>query len=128
MLDLLKSLTIKVKDIAYKLGLIADFVVEQGISDIWTYKKWNSGIAECWGSYMFPTSGGAVQLILPFNMANTAYVVLGTPAHNGSVVTRHGCYNASGNNANAVGSFYYNAILSSYYNVTMNFHVIGRWK
>lgn len=26
----------------------ADYVVEQGTSDIWTYRKWNSGIAECW--------------------------------------------------------------------------------
>lgn len=28
---------------------IADFVVEQGTSGIWTYRKYNSGIAECWG-------------------------------------------------------------------------------
>ena len=27
----------------------ADYVVEQGTSGIWTYRKWNSGIAECWG-------------------------------------------------------------------------------
>lgn len=26
-----------------------DFVVAQGTSDIWTYRKWNSGIMECWG-------------------------------------------------------------------------------
>lgn len=26
-----------------------DYVVEQGTSGIWTYRKWNSGIAECWG-------------------------------------------------------------------------------
>ncbi len=28
-----------------------DFIVEQGTSGIWTYRKWNSGIAECWGRY-----------------------------------------------------------------------------
>lgn len=28
---------------------ITDFVVEQGTTEIWTYRKWNSGIAECWG-------------------------------------------------------------------------------
>ena len=27
----------------------ADFVIQQGTSGIWTYRKWNSGIAECWG-------------------------------------------------------------------------------
>ena len=30
---------------------IKDFVVEQGTSGIWTYRKWNSGVAECWGLY-----------------------------------------------------------------------------
>lgn len=29
---------------------VADFIVEQGTSGIWTYRKWNSGIAECWGT------------------------------------------------------------------------------
>lgn len=28
---------------------ITDFIIEQGTSGIWTYRKWNSGIAECWG-------------------------------------------------------------------------------
>lgn len=28
---------------------INDFVVAQGTSGIWTYRKWNSGVAECWG-------------------------------------------------------------------------------
>ena len=32
----------------------ADYIVEQGTSGIWTYRKWNSGVAECWGTY---TSG-----------------------------------------------------------------------
>ena len=31
--------------------ILADFVVEQGTSGIWTYRKWYSGIAECWGVY-----------------------------------------------------------------------------
>ena len=26
----------------------ADFVVEQGTEGIWYYRKWNSGVAECW--------------------------------------------------------------------------------
>lgn len=31
--------------------LISDHVVEQGTSGIWTYRKWASGIAECWCNY-----------------------------------------------------------------------------
>lgn len=25
-----------------------DYIVDEGVSGIWTYRKWNSGIAECW--------------------------------------------------------------------------------
>ncbi len=32
-------------------GNTKDYVVEQGTSGIWTYRKWNSGVAECWGAY-----------------------------------------------------------------------------
>lgn len=28
----------------------ADWIVEQGTSGVWTYRKWNSGVAECWGT------------------------------------------------------------------------------
>lgn len=28
-----------------------DYVVEQGTSGDWKYRKWNSGIAECWGRH-----------------------------------------------------------------------------
>ena len=27
-----------------------DYIVEQGKSGSWTYRKWNSGVAECWGT------------------------------------------------------------------------------
>ena len=33
------------------------FVVSQGTEGIWTYRKWNSGIAECWGMYQYSTTG-----------------------------------------------------------------------
>lgn len=33
-----------------KLSELGDYVIEQGTSGIWTYRKWNSGIAECWGT------------------------------------------------------------------------------
>lgn len=37
-------------------NILADYVVEQGTSGIWTYRKWNSGIAECWGIYTMASS------------------------------------------------------------------------
>lgn len=45
------------KKLCTKLGLIADYVMETGTDGIWTYRKWNSGVAECWGSKtVTPTS------------------------------------------------------------------------
>ena len=32
-----------------KIHSKADYVIEQGTSGFWNYRKWNSGIAECWG-------------------------------------------------------------------------------
>lgn len=34
-----------------------DFIVEQGTSGTWTYRKWNSGIAECWGQFAHTITG-----------------------------------------------------------------------
>lgn len=34
-------------------GLSADYVVAQGTTGIWTYRKWSSGIAECWGAQSY---------------------------------------------------------------------------
>lgn len=50
MLNIKKTLT-KVLD-----ALKYDYIVEQGTSGIWTYRKWNSGIAECWGAYQFASA------------------------------------------------------------------------
>ena len=38
-------------DLSLKLdkSAVADYIIEQGTNGIWTYRKWNSGIAECWG-------------------------------------------------------------------------------
>ena len=47
-----------------------DFIVEQGTSGIWTYRKWNSGIAECWGreENMTITSGYVTLSPFPSNL------------------------------------------------------------
>lgn len=52
--------------------LKGDFVVEEGTEGIWTYRKWNSGIAECWGntSGAIPTgwSQSGITINLPFTL------------------------------------------------------------
>lgn len=62
-----------------------DYIVEQGTSGIWTYRKWDSGIAECWGATTIRvtsnTASGQVnfsegiQVNLPFTMSDRDYVI-----------------------------------------------------
>lgn len=50
----------------YTIKQLADHVVAQGADGMWTYRKWHSGIAECWGKVEnLSTSGGAVQMNWP---------------------------------------------------------------
>lgn len=51
-------------------ALSVDYVVEEGTSGIWTYRKWNSGIAECWGreENMTITSGYVTLSPFPSNL------------------------------------------------------------
>lgn len=43
--------------INYSGSAAADYIVEQGTTnDGWTFRKWQSGIAECWGSFLHNTT------------------------------------------------------------------------
>ena len=44
------------KDVYVGGDRIDDFIVEQGQSGIWTYRKWKSGKAECWGKQTISTT------------------------------------------------------------------------
>lgn len=46
----------------------ADWVIENGTSGIWTYRKWNSGIAECWGNTTKSVTG--TSMTAPFSGYN----------------------------------------------------------
>lgn len=51
-----------VDSLSYSQIIAIDYVVEQGSSGMWTYRKWNSGVAECWGcetiSFTSPSTYG----------------------------------------------------------------------
>lgn len=112
---------------------VKDYIVEQGTSGGWTYRKWNSGIAECWGRVPLVIITGnysETQVVIPFNMINTDYVVSLTPSNNGSALSTpvRECGVNSGNSVRTVNSFYISAHVSSQYDVLVETNVIGRWK
>lgn len=72
-----------------------DHVVEEGISGIWTYRKWANGIAECWGVHsasfaitgtygnLFYASLGSIAL--PSGLFIVTPVVVATRRQSGSI-------------------------------------------
>ena len=81
----------------------ADCVVKQGTSGIWTYRKWQSGIAECWGVY---TASIAV------NISSPAY----------------GGYRSNGNSVNLPsGLFKANPVVNGTFNTSQGVWLTAMW-
>lgn len=115
---------------------IADYVVEQGVSGMWTYRKWASGIAECWGNNTVASSTffawGSVYYSATYSTVSfpTDLFVdtptLTTTALSGpdSWVARSGTVTK-----NSAGSAYLvRGATSTAYPYTIGYHAIGRWK
>lgn len=116
-----------------KLGSYSmqDFVVEQGTSGIWTYRKWNSGIAECWGTYreteatIFSSTGNVYYKALPaqtfpFTFSSVPCVVTNISMGN---------IGSSMNSATTSSvSVYVISAVGTERAVTAHIYAIGRWK
>ena len=52
-----------------------DYIVEQGTSGIWFYRKWNSGLAKFWGGKEIKGTGSvtAPDVDFPFPLTNLLY-------------------------------------------------------
>lgn len=116
---------------------IYDHVFEQGTSGIWTYRKWSSGIAECWAitsstnyavtsSYVngYYTNLGTVSF--PSGLFIAAPSIQGTRTNTGSgsaliFLSLHTV---------TASSFagYVCATSSGTYGCQFSYHAIGRWK
>ena len=118
---------------ASNLG-IDDYIVERGTSGDWKYRKWNSGIAECFGyislgSISVSAAGnlyrGTASVSLPaiFNdIPSNVHITNGDPlVHIISI-------NGRATDANTVSAYVWKATRSAVDSVQASFHVIGTWK
>jgi hypothetical protein len=111
---------------------MTDFVVAQGTSGDWTYRKWNSGYAECWGTKVVTpswTKGGN------FYYMNTSFVLPFTmTVQMTQVDAMSGGYLVLGSKGGTPGSrTYVEAVLWQYYNnavenIRLAWYVKGTWK
>lgn len=119
----------------------ADYVVERGTSDGWTYKKWNSGQCEAWkrenvsfdtttslsGGLYGVADGSVIQVTLPTGAFTSIIIVdvsiLGSRAY--LLTAQVTSYSATN------GTFGW-APISSFSNSFTDrqamYHVVGRWK
>ena len=122
---------------------VSDYVVEQGTSGIWTYRKWNSGVAECWGTQTYTLSNTGTVWVSPayyysFTQINYPFTFVEVPSEIATPVrssaNSYWIYkgDASSTNGTTTKTSRYGAVkLNSFTNgstVTISFSVTGRWK
>lgn len=113
-----------------------DFVVEQGTDGIWTYRKWNSGIAECWGRYSvtltkYTTVGSFAGYYTTVSFPTGLFVAGSIPTHTYTATVGTGfAMPASGMNISNTSMYVYALGTASASNQSCVFDIIakGRWK
>ena len=119
-------------------GVIGDFVVEQGTTTNWSYRKWNSGVAECWGTAKYTAStslasGDNFQFTVPYPVVFTEKPVsfIGTRG-DGMAYQVKKCYPLFPTDKDNAKNITIWAVLESSVSanntVTFNVHTSGRWK
>ena len=115
--------------------LNSPFIVEEGTSGIWTYRKWSDGVAECWGhtdvaSATYAANGGykAIAEYLPSGLfVTTPDVVNASGKITGCINTMMGF--TSPNNANSIQTYLINRGGSATTQTGVVYWTVkGRWK
>jgi hypothetical protein len=125
-------------DIYFNGTKMADHVVEQGTSGSWGYRKWNSGVSECWRIVSMATgtfSGTSptfyctpgTKYNYPSGLFTSVTDVQMTVALNGGgVITAFNCSGIDTTYCEPGFIRLYGG--SASLNVSVSIHVIGRWK
>ena len=114
-----------------------DYIVEQGTSDGWTYRKWKSGLMEMWGSISgiadvntpwssVYRSSLQINKAYPISFVEVPNVTLGfeTPAGNWHWIMA----NSQGFTTATPMYMLMSASSQSSVSYKLNFHVRGKWK
>ena len=133
----------QINNIASSVATPLDYIVEQGTSEIWTYRKWNSGIAECFGTYErsisntttwntfgpFQSTTAVLPTKYPFTF--TAIPNEFVNANNSSAGLNDGwIYRGSGNSTTKTATYKYAKTSKASGTLTLytSIYVVGRWK
>ena len=115
---------------------VIDYVVEQGTSGIWTYRKWSSGVSECWCNLLVhPSITTAYGSLYIANLGQTnlpSGLFISRPNLQGSVDLAGGVGGVAFTSVSNA-SFQSYVFNGSSYNATtkniyVSIHAIGTWK
>jgi hypothetical protein len=122
-------------DFKMKGNFVKDFIVEQGTSGIWTYRKWNSGAYECWGS---ERTGGSISsawgslYYISFTPSNYPITFTDYPSFHimPELNTTVSCFVASGGGSTKanMGAIKIISPTAASVDITLRYYVIGKWK
>ena len=118
--------------------LAADYIVEQGVSGIWTYRKWSGGVSECWGDKIcgdIAVTSAWGALFEGSNMGGIAYpsgLFVSQPAFFPSAqTTKYGIcgIEIDGGDKNTTPNLYLlRATAQTVQGVYLSLYAKGRWK
>ena len=118
---------------------VVDYIVEQGTSGIWTYRKWNSGIAECWGSRYYDetttcSSWGSLyyyaykaQESYPTGLFNATPNLTYSLVYGGDNCWTYAT-TSSGSSSQTPQIGFIRPTTATTLRVTVAYHAIGKWK
>lgn len=123
-------------------GAIVDYVEVQGTSGIWTYRKWHSGIAECWGRKSVSvsiekawgnvyTSGAiaALNIAYPFTFTEIPTLTINLSCNGvGAILMAPGSSPFSSASSTGIFEICRGVGLTSNNTYIVNYHAIGKWK
>jgi hypothetical protein len=137
---------VKIKDewnLRYKGSIITDFVVEHGTVDkdgiTWTYEKWNSGVAKCWGVHtksnvaitaawgsLFESAGYVVNLPseLFIETPQFSITLIGSGETSAVMLSIY----STGSNTQSPNMCAVRATAGTVSKVNTSIHAVGRWK
>ena len=111
---------------------VADYVVAQGTSGIWTYRKWNSGIAECWTTSTLNITGtfwanvmGGHGFYVNYNFPSGLFSSKPVTSGNGRTGTGGGFVFCSGSSTDVTAYVIGNQDDN---NLTLEIFAKGKWK
>lgn len=115
---------------------INDYIVEQGTSGIWTYRKWASGVAECWAKITQTVTPGdawagtlnltpyVITVTTPIEFTGIDCVNASAYVGNGHTITS----SVSATPPNKISIPALSVYLTGQQECQVYVHVMGRWK